>query len=229
MNRGRKIHQRALDLQEKGDFDLALAEEMKALTTYQKDNDLQGYSEIHAMVYLTLNHLHEKTGWLGYLVTAKNMAKAGVELAEKSDNKGNIAVPLFNLAKVEDKLGEKEALDHYKKAIEVLGLSSRHNRESVKADWENHLAICEYKLGDEGAIQRAEEAIKRLSQKTDASDYEKGVWMSGGYMRMAEVMLDLDKQKASGYLEEAKKIINGNDQLKIRKEQWEKLRTKILK
>jgi len=106
MSKGREIHQEALDLQENGDFEGALVKEMGALVAYQEEEDQQGYSEIHAMLYLTLNHLHEKTSWVGYLVTSKHMAKAGVELAEKSEDKGNMAVPLFNLAKVEDKLRE---------------------------------------------------------------------------------------------------------------------------
>jgi len=148
-----------------------------------------------------------------------------VELAKEGGTK---AVPMFNLAKVQEKLKElKEAAISYKKALEFLSLSKMHNRKAVRADWENHLAVCQYKLGNRQALIDAEEAIEKLAQADDASDYEKAVWMSGGHMRIAEVVANEDREGARKHMQEAKKIIESDERLKLRAKQWEKLNKKL--
>lgn len=223
--KGRQLHKQSLESQEKGNFGEALELSDRAMVTYQEDGDKVGFSEIQAMRFLILKHLYERTDDNSYMVLAKYSAMAGVELAEASGDKTALTIPYFNLAKTFEALGEyKEAVDGYKKAIINMEESpaERHNRPSVIADFKGHLAICEYKTGDKTAIERALEAIEEL-RACEEEKYTKDVWLSGGYMRLAEALKNDNREEARKYLDKAKEIIDANEELKLRKEQWEKL------
>lgn len=223
--KGRQLHKQSLESQEKGNFGEALELSDRAMVAYQEDGDKVGFSEIQAMRFLILKHLYERTDDKSYMILAKHSAMAGVELAEESGDRTALAVPYFNLAKALEALGEcKEAVEEYKKAIRNMeeNPAERHNRPSVLADFKGHMAICEYKAGDKTAIERATAAIEAL-KASEEDKYAKDVWLSGGYMRLAEVLRDDDREEARKYLDKAKEVIDGNEELKLRKEQWGKL------
>src|SRR5687767_1538623 len=100
-SQARQIHGQAAKAREDGDSVRALQLALEALEAYQKEDDTVGFAEIHAEMFLTLRHLYEKTNYEGYLVSAKHVAMAGAELAQKSGNKEALAIPLFNLAKAQ--------------------------------------------------------------------------------------------------------------------------------
>ncbi len=102
----RQIHEMALESQEKGDFIKALQLEVQAMVLYQKSGDKKGFAEIQAMFFLTFRHLYDQTGDEGYLRLAKHAAMVAVELAQKSGDKTALAIPLFNLAKAQEAVGD---------------------------------------------------------------------------------------------------------------------------
>ncbi len=224
-SKGRKIHAQAEVAREKGEFVEALKFTDEAMVVYQEEGDRLGFSEVQASRFLTLRHLYEKTDWRGYLILAKQNAEASVELAEASGDLKTLALPYFNLAKAREELEQyHEAIESYKKAIENMekNPAEQHNRAGVIADMKEHLAVCEYKTGDKEAIGRAEEAIAELAGINEEK-YNKDVWMSGGYIRIAEVLKKDDPKKAREHLEKAREIIDANPELVLRKKQWEKL------
>jgi tetratricopeptide (TPR) repeat protein len=154
---------------------------------------------------------------------------ASVEVAEKSGNKESLALPLFNLAKVQDELGEhKEAISNYRLAISNLEKNPPkvhrvEERSAIMADFKMHLTTAEFNAGDSTAIKRAEEALKELEKGTEISEYNKKVWVSGAHMNLTLMYKDLDQPKAMLHLNEAKKIINSDERLVLRKKQWNKL------
>lgn len=221
--KGRQIHTQAEHAREDGQFLEALKFTDEAMLAYQADGDQLGFAEVLASRFLTLRHLYEKTGDQSYLILAKYTVMASVEIAEKGDDQSAIALPKFNLAKVQQELGEtSKAVESYKQALEIMKTNppKEHAREGVIADMENHLAIAEYQNGDDTALERAEQAIQRLSH-TDEPKYNKDVWMSGGYMRLAEATKNKD------YLIKAKEIADTNPDLKLRREQIAKLEQKL--
>ncbi|MBI3954768.1 hypothetical protein HY333_01855 [Candidatus Collierbacteria bacterium] len=229
-SKGREIHQLALAKQEAGEFLEALKLEMEAMVAYQEAGDLDGFAEIFAMLRLTINHLREKTGFGPYLILAKHFAMASVEMAKTHGQPGEDAIPLFNLAKTQLDLGETtEAVASFKAAVTALEAQpgNRHYRQSVLADMRNYLAVAEYKAGDQTALTRAEGAIAELEGTTDASNYEKGVWMSGGYMRMAEAIGPSDMSRARELMARAKQIIDADPNLKLRRDQWRELAERL--
>jgi tetratricopeptide (TPR) repeat protein len=221
----RQIHGHAETAREQGKFPEALKFTDEALIAYQEENDALGFAEIQASRFLTLRHLFDKTGYEGYLVLAKFSAMASVEIAQRSNDPKTLALPLYNLAKVQEDLKEfPEAIGTYHKTIDAFTSNppDQHNRPGVLADMKIHLHVCRYKNGEKEALNDILSAISEL-EATDEPKFNKDVWMSGGYMRLAELLKDEDLNKAKEYLQKAKVIIDANPELILRKGQLEKL------
>lgn len=125
------------------------------------------------------------------------------------------------------KQGEKvpDAVATYKEAIDAMinNPPENHNRPSFLANMQVHMATCEYKAGDKEALGRATQALRELEAAEEPSQHNKDVWVSGGYMRLADALRNDNPVQAKQYLEKTKLIIDANPELKLRKQQWEKL------
>ncbi len=228
-SKGRQIHGQAAHLRESGDSIEALSLYPKALESYAKENDNLGFAEALSDEFISLRHLYDSTENRNWLILAKNTAVASYEIAKESGDASALVIPLFNLAKAQETFEEyKEAIDSYKKALENMEENppKLHNRTGVLADIKGHLAICEYKLGDKSALARAEQALRDL-EASDEAKYNKDVWTSGAYMRLAYVLMKDDPKKAREYLNKAKEIIDANPELTLRKSQLEKFSSKF--
>lgn len=207
-----ELHSQAEQAREQGRFLDALKFTDEALILYQEENNLPGVAEIFASRSITLRHLFDKTGEKAYLVLAKHEMMAAVEI-----NPG--VMPLYNLAKVEEVLGEiSNAIEDYKKTVSEFEKNPplEHNRPGVLLDIKIHLAIAELRNGNKDAEGRTVSLLDELAN-TDEPRYNKDVWVSGGYMKLAEITMDKD------YLRKAKEIIDANPELILRKIQWQKL------
>jgi hypothetical protein len=225
---GREIHAEADHAREDGHFLKALQLIEETCLMYSEENDSVGFSELQGSRFLTLRHLYEKTQDQNFLILAKHAAMSAVELAEKSNDPTALAMPLFNLAKSQETLGElPNAVLSYRSAIQAQENTplSYHNRRAVLNDMKIHLAACEYKNGHREALPEGEEALHDLENDSLEGAYTKDVWTSGGYMKFAEVLKTDNPQKAKEYLQKAKEIIDGNPDLTLRKAQWQKLAT----
>jgi tetratricopeptide (TPR) repeat protein len=222
---GRILHGKAEQAREKGDFTQALKQTDEAMLAYQAAGDKVGFAEVLSSRFLTLRHLYDKTNDRAFLILAKNTVLSSVQIARESGDNTALALPLFNLGKAQETLGElPDAVTSYKEAVEHMTANppQRHNRPSVLADMKVHLATAEYKTGDKAALARAEEALHEL-EGTDEQKYEKDVWVSGGYMRLADMLRTEDSAKGAEALRKAKEIIDSNPDLTLRKGQWDKL------
>lgn len=225
MDDARKIHGRAEMAREKGEFLEALKYTDEALMKYQEEDDLRGMAEVVASRFLTLRHIFEKTGEKAFLILAKQTARAGVEIAEMSGESQALVMPLFNLAKAEEELGEiEEAIIDYQKAVGHMEKSApvEHDRPAVLADMKVHLAVAQLTDGDDEAEERAREGIEQILQSEELA-YNRDVWTSGGYMGLAKALKNKNEARAKEYLVLAKEIIDRNPELKLRAKQWDKL------
>lgn len=228
-SQGRALHSKAEQAREQGDFIQALELSDQAMIKYQEENDILGFAEIQASRFLTLRHLYEKTADQNYLILAKHSALSAVEMAKKSGNKKALAIPLFNLAKAQETLEElSEAVNSYKEAVENMTNNppEEHSRPAVLLDMKIHLDTVEYKNGDKTAESRAENDLAEL-EKTEEMDYNKHVWVSGGHMRIADMLRKDNFEKAKEHLQKAKEIIDADPDLTLRKAQWNKLAEKF--
>src|SRR3989344_438009 len=236
---GRRIHGLAAKARERGESVEAVKLAEDAMAVYQKEGDALGFAEALADQFLSLRHIFDKTGDRKYLLRAKHSAMVSVEIAEESGDKSALAIPYFNLAKAQDSLDElQEAVSSYKKAVELIvsdppAVHKVTERPAIVADFKVHLATCEYKqsfstnkAGDESALERAEAALADLESHPDIEGYNQHVWVSGGHMRIAEMLREVNPVKAKEHLQKAKDIIDSDQRLTIRLSQWQKLAEK---
>ena len=222
---GRKIHGLAAKAREDGQHFEALKLHDEAILAYGRDEDTLGQAEVLADRSLVFRHLYQESNNRNFLILAKHEMMASVEMAEISGNKQALALPYFNLAKVQEDLEQlKDAKASYQKAVEnqTNNPAAQHDRPAVLSDMKAHLATCEYRLRDKSALERALQAVFEL-ENSDEVKYNKDVWLSGAHMRIAQMLKENDPQKAKEHLQKAKEIIDANPDLKLRKAQWEKL------
>lgn len=227
---GRQLHGKATQARESGDFLEALKLNDEALLAYQESGDILGFAENLVDRSITYRLLHDQTGDANFSIIAEHESLAAVEIAKKSGFREALAVPLFKLANVQEKLGKfPEAVSSYKDSVEnmVDNPPKEHDRPAVLADMKVHLATTEYKAGDKSALERAEDALKELKEAEEPSDYNKHVWVSGGHMRIAEILGEENPEKAKEHLQKAKEIIDSDPRLTLRLSQWQKLAEKF--
>ncbi len=226
--RGREVHAQVEHTREAGDFWESIKIAQDAIRIYEEEKDYLGLSEIHGSISLAYRHLYRKTSEKNFLVLAEGAATVGIEIAKINGLLEAVALPTFNLAKVQEELGQLgEASVTYQGAVDafIKNPPESHNRPGVIADMKVHLYTCKYKAGDKSALDEALVSLKELEESDEktVSKYNYDVWLSGGHMRIAEMLEKDDLGKAKEHLEEAKVIIFSNPELKIRKEQWEEL------
>lgn len=224
----RKIHGQALQARESGDPLSALKLADQAMVEYQKSGDKLGFAEIHADRALSMRHLWQSSDDASWLICSLHESEAAVDLAQESGDQTALAIPYFNLAKIQEDLADFEtAIDSYQEAVKLITENppASHDRDGVRADFRIHLAVCELKNGDQSAEERVLAGIKELeeSNEREVSKFNFDVWMSGAYLSLAEVLNTAEPDKARRYLANAKEIIETNPKLVVRKDQLEKL------
>lgn len=226
LSKGRILHAKAAKARETEKFIESLTFNDDALFAYDKDNDSLGFSEGIACRSITLRvcaGLHHSKR---LLTLAKYEMMASVDLARQSGIAEALPIPLYNLAQILEDLGEYDhALKHYREAVEVMKENppETHNRPSVLLNMNMHLAVCSYKAGDKKSLQQAKLMLSELEKAHETNKFNKDVWVSGGYMRLAEAIKADNPDVAKDYLTKAKEIIDLNPDLTLRKKQWEKL------
>lgn len=230
-SKARQILSQANDAREiGGDFLKSLELSDQALLAFQEEHDSLGLAETEAARAIIFKLLYRQTNDRNFLLLAEGAAATGVKIAKESNNKEALAIPIFELAKITDELGNfSEAITFYQEAIENMlkNPPPTHNRSAVLNDIKIHLATAEYKTGNKSVLTRLLSALSDLEKEPDISKYNQDVWVSGAYMRLAEILKIDDPIRSKQYLQQAKAVIDKNPELKIRKAQWEKLATSM--
>src|SRR3989344_798347 len=231
LSKGRQLHQQALDAQEAEKFPEALYRVDDALIAYDGDDHDFDFAEGLAMRSLTESHLatisKKPRRWL---ITAKHNAIAGVELARESGDQRAEGIPLFQLAKILEKLGDFDtALKNYDEAIGILSTNppDMHGGPASVANVKMNREICAHKNGNEGSIDKAEAILKELEDMEGATEYERKVWLSGGHLKLAEAFRESDPKVAKEHLEKARAIIESDPKLTLRKKEFDTLAAKF--
>src|SRR6266446_1405722 len=184
---GRQLHAQAAKAREEGKLNESLDINSKALLAYDTANDALGFTEGIACRSITLRVYANAHNSRRFLTLAKYEMLGSVAIARESGEKVALALPLYNLAELQEDLGElSDAVATYKEAVASMrdNPPERHKHPAVLANMRVHLATCEYKAGDKTALQRAEEALHDLENAGEPSKYNEDVWISGGHMRI---------------------------------------------
>lgn len=219
-----QAHQQAEQAREHQDYQVALELAVDSEFSYGEAGDVIGLSEVQATKALTYRQLFKssKTGY--FLVLAKHAALAAVEIAKNSGIKEAMALPVFNLAKVYEEIEElDQAIKLYEEALSYIidNPPVHHDREAVKLDFKLHLLIARLRKGERGIEAEIVETLTKLEADNKESKYNKNVWVSGGYLKMAEIL------KEFKYLDIARKIIESDDRLKLRNIEWQELTNEL--
>jgi len=218
---GRRLHKLAEEARESGNFTDALKYTDEAMIAYQKDKDYLGLSEVCASRQSTFKHLYRHFKDSVYLLLEKHAAEASVEIAEQAGIQEALGIPYHNLAKYYSEVGEySQAVEYFRKSVDCLTrYPSEHTRPAVIADIQGHQYAAEYKSGDRSALERALRALKQLEESDEPSSYNKHVWLSGAHLRIADMLRKDNPRLSLEHYEAAKKIIEGDERLILRKTQ----------
>lgn len=224
----RQLHGQAAEAREAEQFIQSLTLNDQALFAYDKENDAAGFAEGIGCRSITLRVYAKLHKSKRLLTLAKYQMMAGVEIAREVGPEA-LVHPLFQLAGLQEALEEfDEATKNYKEAVEsVEAAKLGAERPAMVADMKVHLYTCAYKNGDKSALKMAQDAIEELIQAAEPNQFNKDVWLSGGYMRLAEILQTDDAPQAKEYLEKAKEIIDANPKLTLRKKQLIELSSKF--
>ncbi|MEN8253065.1 MAG: tetratricopeptide repeat protein [Patescibacteria group bacterium] len=223
----REIHAQSEQAREADELDLALDLISKAILQYQEEKNLAGQAEALCSKFLALKHKYRKTGETKYLEQAREEVEKAVAIAEKLDDKSGLIIPLINLSKVLEELGQAaEALPHYERAAELNKetVLKNHDQDLLAVDIELHLGLAKLeskpKKVDETALSQIETSLKNLnSGKENRDSFRVNVLISGAYLRLAKYFKDKDLDKTKVYLKLATQLINEDERLVLRKEQ----------
>lgn len=221
-SRGLELHIKAERARELGWFIESLKFADEAIVFYQEEKNYFGMSDAMCSKVLTFRHLFEKSKDKKYLILAKFAGEAAVEI-----NKSSISLTRLGQAYKSledwDMASQKleEAITEFEKNPPEL-----HNRPAVLFDMKNQLYACQYRNGNEEALNKMLENISEL-EKTEELKYNKDVWLSGAHMEIAEMTNSKDKNLSKSHFEKAKEIIDNNKELILRKKQLEALNEKL--
>lgn len=227
---GHEYHVLAEQTRENGDFMQALEHTDRATVGYQKEGNIPGLAEVQSSRALTFRHLFEQSGEQNYLVFALHAAQAGVDVAKRG-NIPELAVPVYNVAKVHETLGNNnDASALIKDSLKNLQdyPNQPQNRPSLVAEMKTRLASLEYRIGDESAIERFNQALEELKNSGEKDEYTFKVWVSGAYMHMGESLIGKDNEKARSFFDEGARIIGEDEKYKLRRNQIAKLLTRVV-
>lgn len=194
-----------------------------------KAGNIPGATEALASQGIDYRLLQEETADTtgAFIGKAKAVALYGVELATKSNKPEALFYPNFELGRTLAAMGDYEgSVKAFKAALEAQPKSTA-NTPSVNADVRLQLEIASYRGGDKDALARAEKVLGELATIEEPDKFSKEVWVSGGHLKLAEGLFATDPVKAKEHLEEAKKIIEANPKLVVRKKQLDKLTGKL--
>ena len=107
---GKKLSALAETSREQGNPLEALKYTDEALLAYQTAGNRLGMAEVLSSRSITFRHLWQKTEDRSYLMIAKANQTSAVAIARESDDAKALAIPLFQLANVQEALDRKSVV-----------------------------------------------------------------------------------------------------------------------
>jgi len=199
---------------------LKLLEE--AIVGYQKEEDYEGLGQALQSRVLTYKHLFLLSKDDVFAILAKKDAEASLEITQKHNLTSRLGSCYFRLGEVEMLFNNhKQAVENYQKALDNYS-----GTNSEKGDYRYHLAAALGKIGQSEEAERMMlQGLSEIRENNGEVDpFLTHVWESGCLMRLAELFVKKDEERARRYLREAQEIIENDPKLVIRKRQLEALR-----
>lgn len=214
-----QLQKRADVLREEGQSLKAIDVYNQVIVRYQEDRDYANMIGALTGRLLSWKHLFYKTGDKIYAIFVKKEAEAILEVAKEHGLRDRIH--LFHFLNGTSAI----LLNDYPAAEKEMGQAVElyPNDNAEKGDWMAHLGEAIYRNGrkDEGRklILQGVQFIEEKSSQIDSFLFN--VWVSGAYLRLAKLLKPDNQGESEVFLVKAKKIIDSDDRLVIRKHQLE--------
>lgn len=228
----REIHHHAELAREKDqDFIRSLELTDQALVIYLQEGNLSGAAEVQCSRFITFKHLYSQNPSPAYDAMARHAVLTAVEISNSQDNPTALAIPYFSTGKYYEEFPKdfSQAVTWYSKAVDAITSSPppTNDREAVKVDFRIHLAFAQGMSGDQQSLSTLESLAQILST-LDEDQYNRDVWVSGAYMRLARLAHNFQlPEKVTIYLNEADQVANANPELTLRRRQLSQLRISL--
>jgi tetratricopeptide (TPR) repeat protein len=214
-----ELQKQADVLREEGQSLKAIDVYNQAIVRYQEDKDYANMIGALTGRLFSWKHLFYKTEDKIYAIFVKKEAEAMLEIAKEHQLldriylihflNGTSAILLKDYPVAEKEFGQ---------AVELYP-----NDNAEKGDWIAHLGEAVYRNGrkEEGKklILQGVQIIEEKSSQIDSFLFD--VWVSGAYLRLAKLLKLDNNEESQLFLNKAKKIIDSDDRLVIRKQQLE--------
>lgn len=221
MSSVKEIHQEAEKEREKNNLSRALSLINKAIAQYEKEEDHQGLCEaLHGRVLIYKHLFYQKKGQ-AFAAMAEKDATESLRIVKQHKLSAMLAFCYFHLGEVAMLFNNfREAIRNYKMAIEHC---RKENTE--KGRYRYHLGEALFRNGqkEKGKVNILAGLAEIRANVTESDSFLIHVWESGCLLRLAELLRIESPAEARTYLAQAKRIINSDKRLIIRRKQLEKL------
>lgn len=219
---GEQLLLQGQQLREQGKTFEALDFLNRALEAFAQEQDYARFA--HALLDrgICWQHLYQFNGNdFGFAALYKKDAEAMLEIVVAKQASQELGQAYFMNAKAAVVFKEYDkAIAFFIKAIENI-----RDRPAQKGDWRVNLGKALYLNGEKekGVTEMLAGIADIQSHATEVDSYTANVWLSGGYLRLAEALRQDDPAESKKYLGHAKAITDADPQQIIRKRQLETL------
>ncbi len=191
----------------------------RSLEVFAREKDLARFAHVLLDRGICWQHLYQfNHNDPGFAVLYKKDAEAMLEILLSQHLNEELDGAYYMNAKAASLYGD------YAKAVELFRLAIQHlpqTRLAQKGDWRTSLGKALYYSGEKDkGVQEALEGVEQIKAHAAEIDvYMAGVWVSGGYMKLAEMFLQDEPAKSAGYVEQAKAVLGNDSQFAVRRKQ----------
>lgn len=183
--------------------------------------DYEGMLKALADMVNALRHSYNYTGRLSFRARCKASALEMMHLYHQHKTMEQTHLVRYRYAVA---LG---LFEEWAEAARQIKLALEHFKgtDVQRADWQVHLGYALFKASSEDSEQAEDLMVRGLvvleSPSPEVDPYSWQVWLTGAYIKLAEVFRDTDQQTARQFLSSAAMIIDANPALKIRAHEYE--------
>jgi len=217
----KELHGMGSDAREKDDHLIALQLLDHAIVGYQKEDDFEGMIDALKDRTLTWKHYFLLTKDTSYAILAQKDAEAMLAIAEEKGLKDKMSTSYFRLGEVAMIHNDySSAIVNYEKSIEHY-----NGPLSELGDFRYHLGEALYREGQKDKGKKVMlEGLKEIQRGAkEILDFLINVWESGCHRILADLLRKDEPAEAKKHLKEAKRIVNSDERLVIRKRQVREL------
>ncbi|MBA3722511.1 MAG: hypothetical protein H0W88_08945 [Parachlamydiaceae bacterium] len=214
-----ELQKQADELREEGQSLKSIEIYNQAIVRYQENRDYANMIGALTGRLLSWKHLFYKTEDKIYAIFVKKEAETMLEIAREHQLLDRLYLIHFlngtSAILLKDyPVAEKE----FSQAVELYP-----NNNAEKGDWIAHLGEAIYRNGKkEEGKKRILQGVQLIEDKSSQIDsFLLNVWVSGAYLRLAKLLKPDNIEESQFFLNKAKKIIDSDDRLVIRKQQLE--------